>query len=326
MTTRAALAAGASPPESALWAGLAVWLDSLASPQTRRSYQTAARGFIAFHGFSSVEALRAAGPTQIMAWRDHLLGTGASPHTVQNRLAAVASLFRHLGARWNLADNPAVGIQRPRLEQPQAAHPLRLALEQVRHLLYAPALDTLMGVRDRAILHVLFYTGCRISAIAQLQVRDWRLEADEWLLALPDRDGARRALVAHPELCRALRAYLAQTGHGSEPEAPLFLALRDSVARRPLTTRQVSKLFQRYVQAAHLPPEVTPHSARATFISSVLERRCPIEAVRAAVGHRRRATTERYNPRRPYYRYRSSFSGGYEPVLSGPDSDPAPGN
>ena len=315
------------PQADPVWMTIAAWLASLTSPATRRTYQTAVQSFIGFHEVRSLEALRTVGPAQIVAWCEHLAATGASAVTVQNRLAAMASLFRYLqssSAAGPLA-NPVAQVARPRLTA-SASRGGRLAPEQVRRLLYAPGSATLMGLRDRAILYTLFYTGCRVSAITQLRVGDWRQEGGGWVLDVPTLDQQRQPLAAHPELQRALHPYLAQSGHWAELHAPLFLALRDGAARKPLTPRQIAKLFHHYAALAHLPANVTPHSARATFISAVLERRCPLEAVQAVVGHRRRATTERYNPRRPHYRDWGNFGDSYEPSLSVPNSDPAPGS
>ena len=114
----------------------------------------------------------------------------------------------------------------------------------------------------------------------------------------PQRHRAARATAGrHPERQRALRAHLARSGHGAERESPLFLAVQRSERRKSLTSRQVSKLFHRSAREANLPLGVTPHSARATFITEALDRKCPIEAVQASVGHRHIATTKRHHQR-----------------------------
>ena len=71
--------------------------------------------------------------------------------------------------------------------------------------------------------------------------------------------------------------------------------MQRSERRKALTRRQVSKLFHRYAREVGLPLGVTPHRARATFLTEALDRKCPIEAVQASVGHRHIATTQRYD-------------------------------
>ena len=87
--------------------------------------------------------------------------------------------------------------------------------------------------------------------------------------------------------------------------------MQRSERRKALTSRQVSKLFHRYARAAGLPLGVTPHSARATFITEALDRKCPIEAVQASVGHRHIATTQMYDKRKLHYRESASFAVQY---------------
>ena len=288
----------------------AVWLANFVSPRTQRTYQAAVQGFIAFHGLRSSDELRSIGQSHLIAWREYLIQSGASPRTVRNRLAAVSSLFRHLCERQVAARNPVTGVQRPRVNASRVEAAV-LTPEQVRRLLHTPSEDTLQGIRDRAILHVLFYTGCRVSEVTHLKVQDFFEDAGYWVLDFIVKGGQRHRLAIHHELQLALRTYLAQSGHGAERESPLFLAVPRRELRKPLTSRQVSKLFHRYAREVGLPMGVTPHSARATFITEALDRKCPIEAVQASVGHRHIATTKMYDKRTLHYRESASFAVRY---------------
>jgi len=287
-----------------------VWLANFVSPRTKRTYQAAVQGFIAFHGLQSSDELRTIGQSHVIAWREHLIQSGASPRTVQNRLAAVSSLFKHLCEKQVATRNPVTGVRRPRVNASRVDAAV-LTPEQVRRLLHTPQADTLKGIRDRTILHVLFYTGCRVSEVTHLKVRDFFEDAGYWVLDFVVKGGQRNRLAIHHELQLALRTYLATSGHGAEREAPLFLAVQRSELRKALTSRQVSKLFHRYAREAGLPLGVTPHSARATFITEALDRKCPIEAVQASVGHRHIATTKMYDKRKLHYRESASFAVQY---------------
>ncbi len=81
--------------------------------------------------------------------------------------------------------------------------------------------------------------------------------------------------------------------------------------RGPLRSRQLNNIFQKYRMQAGLPDEVTPHSARATFITLALERRCPIEAVQRSVGHSHVSTTQMYDKRNVNHADSASFVVGY---------------
>lgn len=186
-----------------------------------------------------------------------------------------------------------------------------LTPEQVRALLAAPNTEKLKGLRDRAILHVLFYTGCRISEVTKLCVKDFFEDGGYWVLDFTIKGGKKNRLAIHQELQLALREYLVESGHGAERDAPLFLSVQRSELRKPLTSRQASKLFHKYALQAGLPIGVTPHSARATFITEALDRKCPIEAVQTSVGHSHIATTKMYDKRKLHYRESASFAVRY---------------
>lgn len=288
----------------------AVWLANFVSPRTRRTYRAAVQGFLAFHGIETPEHLHGITQSHLIAWREALIQGGASSRTVQNRLAAVSSLFQHLCERQVAPRNPVTGVKRPRVNTRRVEANV-LTPAQVRRLLHTPPDTTLKGIRDRAILHVLFYTGCRVSEVGSLRVKDFFEDGGYWVLEFLVKGGTRNRLAIHPELQLALRAYLARTGHAPEREAPLFLAVQRAERRKALTSRQISKLFHRYARAADLPLGVTPHSARATFITEALDRKCPIEAVQASVGHRHIATTQLYDKRQLHYRESASFAVQY---------------
>lgn len=122
----------------------------------------ARQSFIAFHGIDTEELYSGIGQSHLIAWREHLTQSGASPRTIQNRLAAVSSLFKHLCERQVATRNPAIGVKRPRVNNNRVDATV-LTPEQVRSLFSTPKRTKLKGIRDRAILHVLFYTGCRVN-------------------------------------------------------------------------------------------------------------------------------------------------------------------
>jgi len=253
-----------------------VWLANFISPQTKRTYSVAVREFIRFHGFETREALYAARPAHLIAWREYLLKSGATAKTVRSRLAAVSSLFKHLCEHQLVPRNPAKGVKRPKTNQQWVEAPV-LTAEQVRKLLECPDNGTLKGVRDPAILQLLFYTGCRAAEVTTLTVRDFFEDGGYWVVDFRIKGGGRNRLANHHERRIKLREHLDAAGHAVVRKAPFFLSIRDTT--RALSSRDVHRLFTRYARQAELPTGVRPHSARATFITEALERKCPIEAV-----------------------------------------------
>ena len=288
----------------------AAWLANFVSQTTKRTYGVAVREFLAFHGIGEAEELRRIDQAHVIAFRDFLMKSGATPNTVHNRISALSSLFKHLCERQVVRINPTIGIRRPSIRVNQVKAPV-LTPQQVRRMLDAPDTTSLKGCRDRAVLHILFYAGCRVSEVCLLKVKDFYEDGGYFVLDFVVKGGKRNRVAIHQELQIALRQYLTKAGHEAEKESPLVLPVQRAAARRPISVRQANNIFHEYAKRAGLPDGVTPHSARATFITQALERSCPIEAVQKSVGHSRISTTQMYDKRGIRYRESASFAVQY---------------
>jgi site-specific recombinase XerD len=290
-----------------------VWLANFVSKRTRETYRNAIREFLAFLGIKSADELAAVDQAHVIAWREDMARRGAEAKTIHNRISAVSSLFKHLCEHQEAKRNPTTGVKRPRVDSSQVKTPV-ITPEQVRKVLDSPAHGTLRGLRDRAILHILFYTGCRISEVARLRVRDIREDGGYTVLDFIVKGGKRNRLAIHPELQKMLKEYLDISGHGRMPDYALILTTRKRPGKRlpePMSREQMYNLFMKYAKAAGLPADVTPHTARATFITQALEKNCPIEAVKRSVGHSRISTTQMYDKRTAKHRESASFAVAY---------------
>jgi site-specific recombinase XerD len=283
-----------------------LWLANFDSERTRKTYQAAVRDFCAVVGVQGSEHLRSVTRAHVLQYREHLLREKNATHrTVRSRLAALSSLFQHLIERQQMTENPVHGIKRPKVNT-QRGETVEITPQQVRAFLDVPGRETLQGVRDRALLHVFFYTGCRISEIATLRVKDFFEDAGYFVLDFTVKGGKKNRVAIHPELQRALQDYLARDGHLFEKEAPLFRPVKNGKPEETVTPRQFRRLFHKYRQQVGIGDNVTPHSARATFITTSLENGAPIEAVQKTVGHAHVSTTQIYDKRK--FRYRDSSS------------------
>jgi site-specific recombinase XerD len=287
----------------------AVWLANFTSERTKRTYRDAIGRFIAFHGLTSGEALRAVTIAHVIAWRDAMKEKGDSPRTIHTRLSAVSSLFDHLCSERLTARNPVHGVKRPKVSQHQVKS-VAITLAQVRRLLDAPDLTTLKGLRDSAFLHLLFFTGCRIAEPCRLTVGDFFEDSGYFVLEFTVKGGKTNRLAIHQELQIALRRYLAAAGHEGDQEAVL-LQRADGRAGGGITPRAALNIFQKYARAVGIPPAATPHSARVTFITQALEHGCKLEAVQQSVAHANIQTTRMYDKRALLHRESASFAVGY---------------
>lgn len=181
-----------------------MWLANFTSPQTRATYQNAVAEFIRYLNLESADELYSLTRAHVIAWRDDLIDRGASPRTVASRLSALSSLYGHLCERQLAPLNPTSGVKRPRVASQTVETPA-LTREQVRAMLNMPKLESLQGLRDRALLSVYFYTGCRVSEPCRLKVRDLHQDQTYWVLDLTIKGGKRTAWRSIPHAWKTCR-------------------------------------------------------------------------------------------------------------------------
>ncbi len=246
-----------------------LWLQNFLSAQTRETYKKALEGFIEFAGIDSLEALRDVSQAHVLAWREQMLLKGQAPRTINNRISALSSLFKELADKQLISENPASGVRRPRVNNARVES-IVLTQKQARTLLDAPDLSTLKGLRDSAYLHILLYTGCRISESRTLRIGDFFEDAGYFVLELTTKGGKRHRVPINQEVQIAIRRYLSRSTHDGDPEAPLLQPAKRSGKpnrnghRDFLGRDQLTKLFKAYAVTScpriGLTPDNIPRS------------------------------------------------------------------
>jgi integrase/recombinase XerD len=289
------------------------WLANFASSNTRDTYQRAVASFVATIGITTPDELYAVKQAHILAWRSAMENVGLSQSTIANRLSAVSSLYRHLTDAQLVPANPCAGVRRPKTGNAGigAGKSPTLSRRQVRAFLDAPDINTLQGLRDRALLHIFFYVGARCSEPAKLKVKDFGYDAEFPVLNLTIKGNKTNSVAINLECARAIREYLDAAAHGHELEVFLFQPVKNGSTDTPLSRDQLRKLFKRYAVKAGLDINVFPHMARATMITAAFDAGCACEDIQRTVGHSSITTTEGYNHTVQKHRQSASLKIGY---------------
>jgi len=153
------------------------------------------------------EELREINHGHVIAFKKFLQDQGHSPRTINNRLSAISSLFNHLIDKQVVKINVAQGVRRMRVNSDRVEAKV-LTPEEVRKMLDAPDPFKLQGMRDKAILSTMFFTGCRVSEVTKLKVKDFYQEQGFYVLDFWVKGGKRNRMAIHPELQIALKEYL----------------------------------------------------------------------------------------------------------------------
>lgn len=289
------------------------WLANYSSANTRDAYKRAVGSFIATLDVRSPEELYRADQAHVIAWRTSMEQAGLSQATIANRLSALSSLYRVLTDERLALSNPVTGVRRPKTGNGGigSGKSPTLTKQQVRAMLDAPDQKTAKGLRDRALLHVYFYTGARCSEPGKLRVKDLSFDREYTTLAFTIKGGKTNTIAIHPECHRALVEHLERAGIQAQPEAYMFTAMYNGKPGAHLSRKQCWTLFDHYARKAGLPEGVFPHVARSTFITQAFESGVAGEAIQRTVGHSSITTTEGYNHTAVKHRDSASLKMGF---------------
>lgn len=212
--------------------------------------------------------------------------------TIARKLSSIRSFFFFLERNNLVKSNPAGDISAPR----QAAYiPAYLPVDDMFRLLEGPDKGKPLGLRDLAILELLYSTGIRVSELAGLNISD--LDSDQQLVKVMGKGKKERIVPVGRYALKAINdyleavIYLREKGNVTKPaNDPLFINYRG----RRLTTRSVSSIIKKYVTECGLMNEITPHSLRHTFATHMLDGGADLRSVQELLGHVSLSTTQKY--------------------------------
>lgn len=279
------------------------WLSKSPSVDTRTNYQRDVGQFLTFVGIAldQPEQLARVVPGQVAAWRDSLRERGLTNSSILRKMTAIRSLYSYLQTYGYAGPNPAHGDFVDAPSVPRDGKTVALTPEDCRRLLDAADRETPVGVRDRALIGVLAYTGCRVGELCRLRVGDYKTTGTHRILEIRGKGGKERRVPLHAEAVERLEAWLDLVGRDLPLATPLFRAPKtargrgvDGFADSALTRRAVQHLIYSYVRRLNLDPAVTVHSLRVTALTTARERGSDIIDLQDFAGHADPRTTLTY--------------------------------
>ncbi|MEW5982872.1 MAG: site-specific tyrosine recombinase XerD [Acidobacteriota bacterium] len=217
-----------------------------------------------------------------------VISDGRSPRTAARLVAGVRGFFRYLVAEGSLAASPADEV---RASRPWPSLPRLLAPDEVERLLEQPDVGTPAGLRDKALLEVLYATGLRVSELVGLRAQDLHLGAG--YLTCVGKGSKQRIVPIGDEAARWLRRYVTEsrpvlTKRRQPPT--VFVNARGG----PMTRVGFWKLLKGHGRAAGLRRDISPHMLRHSFATHLLERGADLRAIQVMLGHADLSTTQIY--------------------------------
>jgi integrase/recombinase XerD len=211
--------------------------------------------------------------------------------TVARHLVTLRNFFRHAQVQGLISEDPTAHLESPKIRR---SLPGYLRLEEVEKLLELPDQKTPLGLRDRAMLEVLYSTGLRVSELTSLRVTDLDMKVGcVRCIGKGDKERlvpvGRKALGIVERYLRDGRTALSGPGRGS---AGAFLFVNRRGGR--ISRVGVWKIFSAYGRKAGLRVPLTPHMLRHSFATHLLERGADLRSVQLMLGHSDISTTQIY--------------------------------
>jgi integrase/recombinase XerD len=283
----------AAAGERTAWRFVEFFTATLRNPHTREAYTRAVGRFLAWCEGRGLRELRALTPVVVAAYIEQL--PGAKP-TVKQHLSAIRQCLDWLVTGGALETNPAASVRGPTYVI-KKGKTLVLDTEQTRALLEAIDTDTIVGLRDRALIGVMVYSFARVSAVIGMRVEDYYPHGKRWWFRLHEKGGKFHEVPAHHKAEAYMDAYLKEARIAADLKGPLFRTVNRErqLTKRPMHRNDVIRMIKRRGRGVNLPPGICCHTFRATGITAYLENGGTIEHAQAIAAHESPRTTKLYD-------------------------------
>ena len=259
------------------------------SPNTVTAYRSDLSQFQAYiaHFFPGEIQVRGITTQMVRDWMRNLHDEGVGNRSMARKLAALQGFFSHLRSFGIIEVNPMDKVRRPKFEM---ALPKFFSEEEMLTLLRIPDLDSIFGIRNRAILELLYASGIRIEELAGLRLVDLNLKRG--LVKVWGKGGKERMVPVGKAAIEAIQNWLERRPelvreHSSDR---LFL----TKGGRDFDGRQLNTILDQYFNLVAQKKGYSPHTLRHSFATHLLARGADLRAVQEMLGHANLETTAIY--------------------------------
>jgi len=273
------------------------------SPKTQENYSRFLKKFFTWLTLSKLEELKPSKLTPEHIWQYRVyLSKNVDPHSgkilkksTQNYyLIALRSLLEFFVEK----DIPSLPPSKVKLAKDKSEKEVKfLNLDQLERLLKTPDQNTIIGLRDRAILETLFSTGLRVAELTSLSRDQFRIsnKTQDLEIAVVGKGSKVRTVYFSQRAVKWLKKYIDAR---KDLDPALFINYKPGEnkknAPRRLTTRSIEDIVKKYIKIAGLPVMYTPHTLRHSYATDLLIQGVDLRIVQEFLGHRNIATTQIY--------------------------------
>ena len=260
------------------------------SRNTLESYQRDLSQFLEFLAGRGIGSLKQINRNHILLYLGDMKQQGRAAATVTRKTVSIRSFFQYLLSESLVEHNPSLQMETPKLVKKEYHV---LTVEEVDQLLSAPASISPQGIRDKAMLELLYATGMKVSEIVSLDVQD--IHTDLRYLHCIGASGKERILPMNKVSAHYVKLYLKESRDkllkGNKEEGALFL---NSLGSR-LTRQGFWKVLKKYAKETEIEMDITPHTLRHSFATHLLDNGADLRSVQEMLGHADISTTQSYS-------------------------------
>lgn len=258
-----------------------------ASPNTVLSYERDLKKMTAFFEGQGICDIKKVNATSINSYLLHLEKNKQATSTISRYLASMKAFFGFLREKGIIAEVPTLEAKAPRVEKKM---PEILSIEEMLCLLEQPDGGSVKGIRDKAMLELLYATGIRVSELISLRVEDINLDMS---YIQCDFGKKPRIIPFNEEAGKALEYYMLKSRPVLVKDRPVD-ALFTNCSGEPMSRQGFWKLIKLYGDKAGIKTVITPHTLRHSFAAHLVENGADLRAVQEMMGHSDLSTTQVY--------------------------------
>lgn len=258
------------------------------SKNTLEAYRRDVQEFVAFEGARGMTDLPETSSTEIVAFLHNLKISGKSAATVNRKLASIRAFFNYLMQIGLVDANPTADIKSPKIDRKELEF---LTIEEMDKLLAMPD-DSIKGIRDRAILEVLYATGIRVSELIDANLEDLNMRMG-FITCAGEQSKARIVPLGRPARA-ALETYIYDARKKLLKENTEEKALFVNYYGKRITRQGLWKVLKEYGTKAGIKQQLTPNIIRSSFAVHMLQNGADLKSLQELMGHEDIAATQVY--------------------------------
>lgn len=257
------------------------------SKNTEVSYERDLKKLERFLTEEKIESIEQVNATLLNSYVMYMERKNFAASSISRSIASIRAFFHFLCQTRGWKENPAEHLKAPKIEKKM---PGILTIDEVDLLLKQPRENTAKGIRDRAMLELLYATGIRVSELISLTLKDINLKlgyitcsSGEKERVIPFGSAAKRSVEHYMEGARAELL-------GSQESEMLFL----NCSGKSMSRQGFWKVLKSYAEAAGIQQDITPHTLRHSFAAHLVQNGADLKSVQEMMGHSDISTTQIY--------------------------------